>query len=48
VPPIAEQLSLPSSYGTPDRLLDWPSVEQRLIDSRATGSPRSAAMVHHT
>jgi hypothetical protein len=31
--PIAEQLSLPSSYGSPDRLLDWTSVEQRLIDS---------------
>lgn len=30
---IAEQLSLPSSYGSPNRLLDWPSVEQRLIDS---------------
>jgi len=47
VPPIAEQLSLPSSYGSPDRLLDWPSVEQRLIDSprywlatvRRDGSP---------
>ena len=33
VPPIAEQLSLPSSYGSPDRLLDWLSVEQRLVDS---------------
>jgi len=33
VPHIAEQLSLPSSYGSPSRLLDWPSVEQRLIDS---------------
>jgi hypothetical protein len=33
VPTIAEQLSLPSSYGSPNRLLDWPSVEQRLIDS---------------
>jgi Pyridoxamine 5'-phosphate oxidase len=33
VPPIAEQLSLPSSYGSPNRLLDWPSVEQRLVDS---------------
>jgi len=31
--PIAEQLSLPSSYGSPNRLLDWPSVEQRLIES---------------
>jgi Pyridoxamine 5'-phosphate oxidase len=33
VPPIAEQLSLPSSYGSPNRLLDWASVEQRLVDS---------------
>jgi hypothetical protein len=47
MPPIAEQLSLPSSYGAPDRLLDWPSVEQRLVDSprywlatvRRDGSP---------
>ena len=47
MPPIAEQLSLPSSYGSPNRLLDWPSVEQRLIDSphywlatvRRDGSP---------
>jgi Pyridoxamine 5'-phosphate oxidase len=31
--PIAEQLSLPSSYGSPHRLLDWTSVEQRLVDS---------------
>jgi hypothetical protein len=45
--PIAEQLRLPSSYGCPDRLLDWTSVEQRLVDSlhywlatvRRDGSP---------
>jgi hypothetical protein len=33
VPPIVEQLSLPTTYGSPDRLLAWTSVEQRLVDS---------------
>ncbi len=33
VVPVAEQLPLPSSYGSPNQLLDWTSVEQRLIDS---------------
>ena len=33
MPPTAEQLSLPSTYGSPNRLLDWASVEQRLVDS---------------
>jgi hypothetical protein len=45
--PISEQLSLPSSYGTPNQLLDWTVVEQRLVDSlhywlatvRGDGSP---------
>ncbi len=45
--PVAEQLSLPSSYGSPNRLLEWAPVEQRLIDSlhywlataRRDGSP---------
>lgn len=45
--PVTEQLKLPSGYGSPDRLLDWASVEQRLIDSlhywlatiRRDGSP---------
>jgi hypothetical protein len=44
---VAEQLRLPSSYGSPNRLLDWPSVEQRLVKSlrywlgtvRRDGSP---------
>ena len=31
--PVAEQLTLPSSYGSPNRLLDWASVEQRLVES---------------
>ena len=47
MPPVAEQLRLPSSYGSPNRLLDWTVVEQRLIDSlhywlatvRSDGSP---------
>jgi len=42
-----EQLKLPSSYGSPSRLLDWALVEQRLVDSlhywlatvRRDGSP---------
>ncbi len=46
-PKKVEQLRLPSGYGSPDRLLDWASVEQRLIDSlhywlatiRRDGSP---------
>ena len=33
MPPIAEQLDLPVGYGSPNRLLDWASVEQRLLDS---------------
>jgi Pyridoxamine 5'-phosphate oxidase len=33
VSPIAEQLELPTGYGSPSRLLDWASVEQRLVDS---------------
>jgi nitroimidazol reductase NimA-like FMN-containing flavoprotein (pyridoxamine 5'-phosphate oxidase superfamily) len=33
VPPVAEQLELPPSYGSPNRLLDWTSVEQRLAES---------------
>ena len=45
--PVAEQLSLPSSYGSPNRILDWASVEQRLAESlhywlatvRRDGSP---------
>ena len=47
MPPVTEQLKLPSGYGSPNRLLDWASVEQRLIDSvhywlatiRRNGSP---------
>jgi hypothetical protein len=31
--PIVEQLKLPSSYGSPNRLLDWASVERRLVES---------------
>ena len=31
--PVAEQLPLPNSYGSPNQVLDWTSVEQRLIDS---------------
>ena len=34
MPPVAEQLELPPSYGSPNRLLDWTSVEQRLAESR--------------
>ena len=30
---MAEQLRLPSGYGSPNRLLDWPPVEQRLVES---------------
>jgi Pyridoxamine 5'-phosphate oxidase len=33
MPLVAEQLTLPSSYGSPNRLLDWTSVEQRLVKS---------------
>ena len=47
MPPVAEQLRLPGRYGSPNRLLDWTVVEQRLIDSlhywlatvRSDGSP---------
>jgi Pyridoxamine 5'-phosphate oxidase len=31
--PLVEQLRLPSSYGSPDRLLDWASVERRLVEA---------------
>jgi hypothetical protein len=45
--PIAEQMRLPSTYGSPKHLLDWVFVEQRLIESlhywlataRGEGSP---------
>jgi hypothetical protein len=45
--PISEQLTLPSGYGSPNRLLDWRVVEQRLVGSlhywlatvRRSGSP---------
>ena len=45
--PISEQLRLPSGYGSPNRLLDWRVVEQRLVGSlhywlatvRRSGSP---------
>jgi hypothetical protein len=30
---VAEQLSLPESYGTPHRLLSWPEIEQKLVAS---------------
>jgi len=33
MPPTAEQLKLPSSYGSPNQFLDWASVERRLVDS---------------
>ena len=33
MPPIAEQLRLPSSYGSPNQLLEWATIEQRLVDS---------------
>jgi hypothetical protein len=33
MPPVAEQLRLPSSYGSPNQLLDWTSVEERLAES---------------
>jgi hypothetical protein len=50
--PDAEQLTLPSSYGSPNRLLDWTSVEQRLVESlhywlatvRRDGSPHVVPM----
>jgi Pyridoxamine 5'-phosphate oxidase len=31
--PFVEQLGLPSGYGSPNRLLDWASVERRLVES---------------
>ena len=31
--PVSEQLTLPRGYGSPNRLLDWTVVEQRLVDS---------------
>jgi Pyridoxamine 5'-phosphate oxidase len=31
---VARQLSLPKSYGTPDRVLTWQEVEQKLVESR--------------
>ncbi len=31
--PISEQMPLPSTYGSPNKLLEWGSVEQRLIES---------------
>jgi Pyridoxamine 5'-phosphate oxidase len=31
--PASEQMPLPSTYGSPNKLLEWASVEQRLIES---------------
>ena len=33
MPIVAEQLTLPSSYGSPNQLLDWTFVEERLAES---------------
>ena len=33
MPLVAEQLTLPSSYGSPNQLLDWTFVEERLAES---------------
>ena len=30
---VAEQLTLPPSYGTPDRVLTWDEVERKLVES---------------
>jgi hypothetical protein len=32
---VAEQLTLPTSYGTPNRMLGWQEVEQKLAASKA-------------
>jgi hypothetical protein len=32
---VARQLALPKSYGTPDRVLGWPEVEQKLAASKS-------------
>ena len=31
---VARQLTLPTSYGTPDRVLGWDEVEQKLVASK--------------
>ena len=31
---VARQLTLPKSYGTPDRVLSWEEVEQKLVASK--------------
>ena len=31
---VAQQLGLPASYGTPDRVLSWDEVEQKLAESK--------------
>ena len=31
---VGRQLTLPESYGKPDRVLTWPEVEQKLVESK--------------
>ncbi len=31
---VGRQLTLPESYGKPDRVLAWPEVEQKLVESK--------------
>ena len=37
--PTAEHLDLPAAYGSPNRLLRWPDVEQRLTEAVVNGLP---------
>ena len=43
--PVSEQLKLPSSYGSPSRILDWASVEQRLVDATRFGFEVTAELI---
>jgi hypothetical protein len=40
--PTAEQMVLPSGYGTPREKLEWGSVNQMLVDAPVLGRERAS------
>ena len=34
---VGRRMNLPASYGSPDRVLSWAEVEQKLVESKTVG-----------